>query len=87
MATLVEGITKALEEFSCLYETPDGRQFVGNRVADVTSTMIGHGWKNVSRMDGYDFRMLGIPVVQGRYVAGARKKAFAREVAVLRWVD
>lgn len=81
------GIIKALSSWSCRYEAETGEIFIGNRVADVLKTMREQGWKNVSRIDGYDFEKLGFRVVKARYVGGVRTKAFAREVVYFKPVQ
>ena len=84
MTTQIQaGITQALEAIGHLYEDRAGRQFIGNRVADVLSEMRVNGWKNVSRLDPADH---GFKVEEARYKGGVKDKAYAREVVVLKWL-
>ena len=81
--TIQTGIANALSSFSAIYETRDGRQFLGCCVDDVRSEMRSQGWKNVSRLDPVDH---GYEIVEARYMSGVKAKAYAREVVVARWI-
>jgi hypothetical protein len=87
MTTIADGMRKALSTNWAIYETADGRRFKGNRLDEVKTEMRFHGWKNVSRIDAYDARALGLTVVAARYISGGRPAQFARDVVVMEWLE
>lgn len=87
MTTIADGIRNALATSWAIYETEDGRRFKGNRLDDVKTEMRYQGWKNVSRIDAYDAKMLGLTVVEARYMSGGRPARFARDVVVMEWLE
>jgi len=75
-----QAVVKAILSWPGLYETKEGRKFMGMPVSQVPSQLIQSGWRNVSRLDGYDFKRLGLEIVEARYVGGVRPKKFCQVV-------
>jgi hypothetical protein len=75
-----EAVREAILQWPCQYQTPTGAKFKGMPVSQVPSQLRSVGWRNVSRLDEYDLRKMGLVVVEARYVGGARPKRFCRVV-------
>lgn len=75
-----EEVKKAIMAWPGRYETEDGTDFLGMPVSQVPSQLVDQGWRNVSRLDEFDFKAMGLEIVTARYVGGASKKRFCRVI-------
>jgi hypothetical protein len=82
-ALTAENVKKAIMEWPGLYETAEGRRFQGMPVSQIPSQLVACRWRNVSRLDEFDLRDMGLEIVTARYVGGAHAKKFCRVVVAL----
>ena len=71
-------IRAAMLSWPCKYQTPGGTKFTGTPVSEVPKRLRECGWRNVSHIDEYELKKMGVTVVDARYVGGARPKRFCR---------
>lgn len=75
-----EVVKTAILDWPGRYAMEDGTVFLGMPASQVPSQLSQAGWRNVSRLDEYDFEKMGLQVVKARYVGGGRPKKFCRVV-------
>ena len=76
-------VKQAILQWPALYEMRDGHQFLGQSVSATPRALIDAGWKNVSRLNEYDFKDMGLEIVDAQYVGGARPTGkFVRTIIV-----
>lgn len=82
-----DDVRKAIMKWPGLYEDETGNQFLGMPVSQVPSQLIQCGWRNVSHLDQYDFKALGLEIRTARYVGGVHKKRFCEVVVgpIMSW--
>ena len=73
-------VKAAIMTWPGLYETRDGVKFKGSPVSQVPHQLCENGWRNVSRLDEYDLKELGLQIVEARYIGGASPKRFCQVV-------
>lgn len=78
-----QDVIQAILAWPGLYETAEGRLFQGAPVSEVPTRLREARWRNVSRLDRFDLKHLGLEIVEARYVGGARPKRFC-DVVVAR---
>ncbi len=76
-------VKSAIENWPSAYRTREGRVVIGERVKAVPKALIDVGWRNVSNVDEWDLKKLGLEIVDAEYVSGARPTGkFVRVVVV-----
>lgn len=68
--TLIAAVTK--HHRGSRYALTDGRTMIACTISDAHAALRDDGWRNVSHLDGYDFRQMGLHTARGRYASGAR---------------
>jgi hypothetical protein len=71
-----EKVIEAINQWPCLYETREGRKIIGETVSGMPGKLRECGWKKVSSMGEYEFKKLGLEIVEARYIGGAHPKKF-----------
>lgn len=65
------------------YEIRTGELIAACPVSMVPSSLREAGWRNVSQIDAYELKQLGMKIVEAQYVGGVRKTGKFIDVVVL----
>ena len=73
---LIQAARQAIDGLGFVYHLADGTKVRAMRPADLNTALRDMGWRNVSRLDAYEYKQMGFRIEKGRYVSfGGLKQA------------
>jgi hypothetical protein len=87
MTLTAESVKKSIMEWPSIYQDKDGNKYWAMPVSEVPKQLRDTGWKNVPRLNHYDFKKMGLKVVEARYIQGARPKRYCDVVVAANYPE
>lgn len=81
--SVIEAMENATSVLISRYADRDGRMYRGIAVSEAYKALKDAGWKNVSKLDAYNYKMLGLKVIEGTYKSGTRPTGRYIDVVVI----